>query len=75
MQQKGETRMDALLLEYEMKKQSMTPEDMASVIGIDRATFYRKRKGESDFTRAEIQKIKNRLGLTPDQVDAIFFES
>lgn len=67
--------MDALLLEYEMKKQSMTPEDMASVIGIDRATFYRKRKGESDFTRAEIQKIKNRLGLTPDQVDAIFFES
>lgn len=65
--------MDALKLEYELKKKGITTEQIAHILNMDKATFYRKKKGISDFTRMEIQTIKETLDLSIEEVDAIFF--
>ncbi|KXU52184.1 toxin-antitoxin system, antitoxin component, Xre domain protein, partial [Candidatus Stoquefichus sp. KLE1796] len=43
-------------------------------IGVDPATFYRKKIGESDFYRREIQVLRKILNLTSKEVDEIFFD-
>ena len=53
--------------------QEKTMRDVASAIGINEATLYRKVNGTSDFTRNEIQIIKQFLDLTSDEVESIFF--
>lgn len=66
--------MDIYLLEMKMKQASKTNEDVARALDIDPVTFYRKKKGDSDFLRTEIQKIRTILNLTSKEVDAIFFD-
>lgn len=46
---------------------------IAESLGIDPATLYRKVKGNSDFTRAEIQEIVKLLSLSAEEVQEIFF--
>lgn len=48
-------------------------EQMAQILGINLATFYRKLAQESEFTRNEIATIKVTLNLTVQDVDDIFF--
>ena len=43
-------------------------------IGVDPATFYRKKVGESDFYRREIQALRKILNLSSKEVDSIFFD-
>lgn len=45
---------------------------LATRLGIDRATLYRKMKDES-FTVREAVRIAKELGLTSEEVMAIFF--
>ena len=65
--------MNRYLLEYELKTHNLTKEDFAKVLEIDKVTLYRKLNGSSDFTRSEIQKAKEKLNLTSEQLDSIFF--
>lgn len=65
--------MNALLLEYLAKAQGITIRELAEKIGVNQATFYRKKKGISDFTREEIKQIKDLLDLDNAQVDKVFF--
>ena len=51
----------------------MTLTGLSAAIGINPATMNRKMSGESDFTRAEIQKIRNVLSLTDEELNSIFF--
>lgn len=51
----------------------LTPRDLASLLGINEATLYRKMSGSSDFLRSEIQIIQYRLNLTNDDIMDIFF--
>ena len=51
----------------------MTLTGLSAAIGINPATMNRKMSGESDFTRSEIQKIRNILNLTDDELNSIFF--
>lgn len=53
----------------------MTLAEVAGQIGINPATLGRKMSGESDFTRAEIQKMRTVLGMTAADADAIFLQS
>ena len=46
---------------------------VASFIGINEATLYRKISGSSEFSRAEIQLIRNVLKLTVAEAEEIFF--
>lgn len=65
--------MDAILLEAACKRKGLTNQHVAQLLGMDESTFYRKRKGLTDFTRKEIQKLRSILNLTPEDVDEIFF--
>lgn len=60
-----------------MKKHGDRNEDLAKYIGISPQRFSAKLNGTggADFTRSEIQKIKERYNLTAEEVDIIFFAS
>ena len=55
--------MDRYKLQYEMKIRGITVETLCKAININKATFYRKCKGVSEFNHSEIQKIVDFLGL------------
>lgn len=55
--------MDKIRLEYEMKRKGITVGHLCERIGINKATYYRKCKGQSEFTCGEIQKIIDLVGL------------
>lgn len=63
--------MDKALLEYEMKKNNLTAEDMCKQLKMSRSAFYRKCNGISEFTLGEIKKIVEVLHLESPM--AIFF--
>jgi hypothetical protein len=73
LRKRKEESMDKSLLEEKMAKNGFSNEELANRLGIDAATFYRKKKGESDFYRREIQIIKKLLQLSNEEVDIIFF--
>jgi len=62
------------ILIKKIKDCGMTLESFAVELGINYTTLYRKIKGESDFTRAEVQKTRIILQLTTQEADAIFFD-
>ena len=55
--------MDAIRLEYEMKKKGYNVERLCKRLGISKSAYYRKLKGTSEFTRSEIEKIVEVLEL------------
>lgn len=65
--------MNTRLLKARMVEHGYTDVTLSALIGINPATFYRKKNGESDFLRKEIQTMRTALHLTPEDVDAIFF--
>lgn len=54
-------------------EQGQSVEHLASVLGLNPATLYRKIAGESDFVRHEIQTLKQYLKLSDEDVMEIFF--
>lgn len=50
-----------------------TQDELAKGLGITGTTLSYKLSGRSEFTQGEIRKIKERYGLTPEQVELIFF--
>lgn len=56
-----------------MAEKRCSVEKMSNALGINPATFYRKRTGESEFTRNEIQIIAHTLDLTTEEIRNIFF--
>ncbi|NBI64905.1 XRE family transcriptional regulator [Clostridiales bacterium] len=55
--------MDKYKLEYEMKKRSISKEQLCQEIHMSRSAFYRKCNGISEFTQSEIQAIIDYLGI------------
>lgn len=60
-------------LRAEIARRGETVKSVSCKMGMDRATFYRKMRGVSDFTRAEIQKLVYILGLSNTAAMKIFF--
>lgn len=50
-----------------------TQEELASKIGIDKSTFYRKMKQDGNFSIKEVNSIVSTLNLSKDEAMAIFF--
>ena len=46
---------------------------LAKEIGINEATLSKKINGHTDFTREEVSKISKALGLSDNEIMAIFF--
>lgn len=47
--------------------------EIAATIGCNESTLYRKINGQSDFTRNEIQMMRQKLNLTAEEMESIFF--
>ena len=54
-------------------EKGFTMKQIAEVLYISEVTLYRKINGTSDFTRKEIQKLKEILKLDAKTTDEIFF--
>ena len=63
--------MDKFRLEYETKRRGLTVRDLCAAARISQSTYYKKVKGQSEFTQSEIQAIVDLLGL--DSPVGIFF--
>lgn len=63
----------ANLFKAKLIEKGKTTSNIASAIGCNEVTLYRKINGTSDFTRNEIQLIKQELDISFDDVEAIFF--
>lgn len=50
-----------------------TMKDIATLLGINQATLYRKMNSETDFTRNEISMLKDYLNFSLDEMNDIFF--
>lgn len=61
------------LFKSKLAECNITLKEIAAIMGCNEATLYRKMKGQSDFTRNEIQLVKQKLGLSSSEVEAIFF--
>lgn len=66
--------MNQNLLKARMLEQGITPDELASKLGLNTATFYRKLNGTSDFYRTEMLKMKSILSLSNTDMRAIFLE-
>jgi len=61
------------LLKAKIVEKGISVLDICNEIGICEATFYRKISRNGDFSRFEIEKIVEVLGLTHKERDSIFF--
>lgn len=62
---------DKRLFKAQVVLKGLTLRAVAAEIGVDTATLYRKMNGDSDFYRAEIQKLCQLLDVK--NPEAIFF--
>ena len=60
---KGGTNVNRIRLEYEMKSRGVTVDQICEATGISKAAWYRRLRGDTEFTQGEIQAIINYLKL------------
>ena len=65
--------MDANKLRYYIANRGRNISDLEKAIGISKTALYRKMRGKTEFTREEIQKIIDYLGLSDAETIEIFF--
>lgn len=65
--------MNSNILKSKIKLNEDTQEGLAEYLGITNSTLSFKINGKADFLRSEIQLIKQRYKLTPQEIDQIFF--
>lgn len=61
-------------LKGKLVEKEMNVEKLASYLGKNRATVYRKLNGGDGFTIGEVSVIKTVLELTDEEASAIFFD-
>lgn len=64
---------DRNLFNYFIARAGQTKTAVAAHLGINEVTLYRKCTGASEFTRDEIQKLKEFLNLTDSEAMRVFF--
>ena len=68
--------MDVLLFKYLAAKNGDAMRDVAGALKVSTATISNRLTNKrGDFTRADIQVLKERWKLTPEQVDKIFLQA
>ena len=65
--------MNVLKLKAKMVEHGFNVETLATKLGVDRSTLYRKLNEGEKITIGDAQKIKVELGLTNDEARDIFF--
>lgn len=68
--------MDVLLFKYLAAKNGDTMRDVAKAIKVSTATISNRLTSKrGDFTRADIQTLKERWKLTPEEVVKVFLQT
>lgn len=67
--------MDLKELKRRRINKDLSQQELASKIGVDRMTYWRKENGMRDFNRTEIENISKVLELSPIDIKLIFFNS
>lgn len=65
--------MNILKLKSKMVEKGMNVNALATILGVDRSTLYRKLSEVERFTVGEARKIKDTLDLTDGEASEIFF--
>lgn len=58
-----------------LKKNGITQNEIADMLGLTYQTISIKLNGHKDFTQSEIRSLKIILHLSPEEIDDIFFSS
>ena len=66
-----EIMFDKIKFKIQVLKSGKSMQEIASMLGINQATLYRKINGTSDFLRSEIQRLNDYLDIADP--DDIFF--
>ena len=66
-------QMNSRLLKATIVKNGDTQEKLAEAMGLQTSGLNMRINGHTEFRRNEINFIKNRYGLTSDEIDSIFF--
>ena len=66
--------MNRLELEFARRKRGFTKAEMAQAIGKSVVSYCKKERGAVKFSDNEKLIVANKLELTPDQFNAIFFD-
>lgn len=61
------------MLKAKIAEHGLKSYELAAIIGINKATLYKKMHGQSEFNRREMSKIRDALSLSAVDMDAIFF--
>ena len=69
----GEYMFNRRLFRGKVVSEGLTLTEVAKMLGINYSTLDRKMSGKSEFTRAEIQRLRTILNCSPEEVDHIFF--
>lgn len=64
---------DKALFMYHVMRKNTSLGAISTMLEINSSTLTRKMSGESDFTREEVQRIRNFLELSLIDADKIFF--
>ena len=64
---------DGVLLKEKIEEKGMGIKELSCIMGINKATLYRKVNGDTEFTRGEIYNIILILDLSDCEVKEIFF--
>lgn len=67
--------MDAMELKIARIRKKKSAKDLAFAIGKSTASYNKKERGEVRFSSDEIATVTKELELTPEQVNAIFFDN
>jgi hypothetical protein len=62
-----------LLLEMYIRRAGITNRDLAKAVGLSQTGFYDKLNGRTEFRQSEIKFITERIGLTNEERDSVFF--
>jgi len=54
------------MLKYVLEENSLSGDDLAKIIGVDRSVAYRILKGERGLTTAHIRALRKRFGVSAD---------
>lgn len=66
-------KFDKTKLKIKMLEKNIIDKQLITALGINESTYYKKVNGITEFKRSELIIIKLVLGLTSEEMDAVFF--
>lgn len=61
------------MLKAKIAEHGLRSYELAEIIGINKATLYKKMHGKGEFNRREMSEIRKALNLSAVDMDSIFF--